>query len=116
MPRDRDHLADILGAARAIEEYVHGVTREQLDADNMRFDATVRELEIMGEGVKRLSDEYKAGNPEVPWRQMAGMRDVLIHAYDHVDPDEVWAAATVEVPKLLTFLRSIEPPLREEDQ
>lgn len=55
-------------------------------------DAVIRSLEILGEATKRLSPEFRLLHPDLPWRAMAGMRDVLIHAYDQVDLEEVWMA------------------------
>jgi hypothetical protein len=62
-------------------------------ASDILQDAVVRNLEIIGETTKRLSDACRQQHPQIPWRQMAGMRDVLIHAYDRVDLEEVWITA-----------------------
>lgn len=64
----------------------------------------IRELLIIGEAARRLSDEFKASHPSIRWRQMAGMRDILVHAYDHVDVDEVWRVATEELPDLIRYI------------
>src|SRR5688500_10873752 len=101
MPRDRDHAADILAAARLALSYVQGVSHESFESDTMRQDAVVRQLLIIGEATKRLSDGFKVLHPGVPWRQMAGMRDILIHSYDHVDLDQVWRVATQELDGLV---------------
>ncbi len=112
MSRDLDYVADILAAARLALGYVEGVGHERFLEDTMRQDAVVRELLIIGEAAKRLSGEFKARHSGVPWRQMAGMGDLLIHAYDHVDLDEVWRVATVELPGLLLY---IEPFISERE-
>ena len=65
---------------------------ETLAATDYLQDALLRCLEVMGEATKRLSAECRASHPEIPWRGMAGLRDVLIHAYDRVDLQEVWQA------------------------
>jgi len=93
MSRDLDYATDILAAARLALSYVARVAYEDFITDTMRQDAVVRELLIVGEAAKRLSDEFKVLHPDIPWRQMAGMRDILVHAYDHVDLDEVWRVA-----------------------
>lgn len=67
----------------------------------------VRQIEIMGEATKRLSDEFRNRHPDIPWRQMAGMRDILIHAYDHVDIEEVWRTATDSIPPLIRQIEQL---------
>lgn len=108
MSRDLDSLADILAAARLALSYVEGVSHEEFSRDTMRQDAVIRELLIIGEAAKRTSDEFKADHQDIPWRQMAGMRDILIHAYDHVDIDAVWSVAIEDLSELIS---SIEPLL-----
>ena len=111
MPRDLDYAADILAAARLALSYVKGVSYQTFVDDTMRQDAVVRELLIIGEAAKRLSDEFKAAHPGIPWRQMAGMRDILVHAYDHVDLDEVWRVAAAELTNLIA---AVEPIVQAE--
>lgn len=67
----------------------------------------MRELLIVGEAAKRMSDEFKAAHPDIPWRQMSGMRDILVHAYDHVDLDEVWRVVTEDLQELIAALERI---------
>lgn len=62
---------------------------------------------VIGEATKRLSDEFRSENSEIQWRLMAGMRDILIHAYDTVDIDEVWKTATKDVPELLSKIQPL---------
>ncbi|MCP9831962.1 DUF86 domain-containing protein [Synechococcus sp. HJ21-Hayes] len=73
--RDQDALRDILGV---------------MERTDYLQDALIRCIEVLGEAVKRLSPELREQNSDLPWRGMAGMRDLLIHAYDRVDLDEVW--------------------------
>jgi uncharacterized protein with HEPN domain len=74
--------------------------------DRKTQSAVLHQILILGEAAKRVSKAYRDQHPEIPWRQMAGMRDVLIHAYESVDVDEVWNTVNEEVPELL---RKIEP-------
>ena len=109
-PRDLTYLVDILEAARLVQTFVTGVDKEMFDADLMRQSAVARQIEIIGEATKRLSAEFKARHADIPWRQMAGMRDILIHAYNHVDLDEVWRTATIAIPSLIEHIEPLVPP------
>ncbi|MHB9132727.1 MAG: HepT-like ribonuclease domain-containing protein [Armatimonadota bacterium] len=104
MPRDADALLDILNAATLIQTFLSGISKDAFEQDVMRQAAVVREFEIIGEAAKRVSDDFKAAHPAIAWRGMAGMRDILIHAYDHVDLDEVWNAAEQSIPELIDDL------------
>ena len=66
-------------------------------------------IEIIGEATKRLSEDFKAEHSQIPWRSMAGMRDILIHAYNHVDLSEVWNTATVAIPTLISYIEPLIP-------
>jgi uncharacterized protein with HEPN domain len=90
-PRDRQALIDIRDVLdRALGYPIDKVDTFQ-DKDYLQ-DAVIRCLEVLGEACKRLSPEMRQLHPELPWRAMAGMRDILIHAYDQVDLEEVWMA------------------------
>lgn len=89
--RDRQALVDIRGVLdRALGYPIDN--EETFFAKDYRQDAVIRCLDILGEATKRLSPEFRRLHPGLPWRAMAGMRDVLIHAYDQVDLEEVWVA------------------------
>jgi uncharacterized protein with HEPN domain len=75
--------------------------------DRLRRAATLRNLEIIGEASRRLSEGIKSAHPHVPWVDMLGLRNLLIHAYDRVDLKEIWIITQVDVPKLIESLRSI---------
>lgn len=109
-PRDLSSLVDILAAARLVQMFIAGVDRTTFETDLMRQSAVVRQLEIMGEATKRLSEPFRASHPTIPWRQMAGMRDILIHNYDDVDLDEVWNVATISIPELIQQIEPLVPP------
>jgi uncharacterized protein with HEPN domain len=69
----------------------------------------LHQLLVIGEATKRLSRDFRASHPGIPWTQMSGMRDHLIHGYDDVDLSEVWSTATVDVPKLLAEIEPLVP-------
>ncbi|WP_456410776.1 HepT-like ribonuclease domain-containing protein [Oceanithermus sp.] len=83
---------------------------EALQRDELRTRAIVRALEVIGEVAKRVPAEYRARHPKIPWREMAGMRDKLIHDYLGVDASVVWATVKESLPELVS---RIEPLLAE---
>lgn len=87
-------------------DYTRGGQKEFLD-DRMRRDAVMRNLEILGEAAKRLSPAVRDSSPHIPWRDIAGMRDKLIHDYGQVDTLRVWDVIEGRLPKLLTDLQEI---------
>lgn len=110
MPRDTDHVADVVAAARWIESYASGVSREQFDNEPMRQDAVLRQVTIIGEAIRRLSEDFRLGHANIPWRDIVAMRNVVVHAYDRVDLDELWRVANREVPALADSLEALLPP------
>ncbi len=95
-------LEDILEACNKISSYVDGVGREELEGDSMRLDAVVRNFEILGEAARQLPQDIRDQLAEIPWRNIIGMRNILIHAYFGIDTDIVWAAATEQIAPLAT--------------
>jgi uncharacterized protein with HEPN domain len=91
MPRDyKVSLDDILEAVRRIEIYTSGMERDQFQSDLKTVDAVVRNLEIIGEATKNVPPEVRAKAVVVPWSKIAGMRDILIHAYFGIDVEIIW--------------------------
>lgn len=98
---DRLYLLHILESGEEIQEYVRGMTKRAFFADHKTQDAVVRRLEIIGEATKQLSSNAREQNASVPWRRIAGMRDILIHEYFAVDLNVVWATVKNGLPALL---------------
>jgi uncharacterized protein with HEPN domain len=96
----RDYLQDILDAVNDIESFVDGMTYEEFIKDRKTLNAVVRSIEIIGEASKNLPETLKANCKELPWKQMAGMRDKLIHAYFGVDVETLWKAVKENIPSL----------------
>jgi len=91
MGRDfRVYLDDILESIRNIEEYTRGFTFEEFVKDRKTVDAVIRNFEILGEAAKRIPEKVRREHPEIPWKDMVGMRDRLIHEYFGVRLDVVW--------------------------
>lgn len=99
MSGEAGYLRHILEAIEKIERYT-SVGRERFVRETHWQDATIRQLEIVGEAVKRLSPETRARQPEVPWKDITGMRDFLIHDYFGVDLETVWETSQRDVPVL----------------
>lgn len=107
--RDDDaRIADITEACEQIIEHIGG-DRDRFGAEPVLQAAAQRWLEIIGEAAARLSDDFQTTHPEVAWRSLIGMRNILAHGYFHIDDDIVWAAVTVSVPDLLDALRAVPP-------
>ena len=112
MHRDEATLLDIATAARLVLEFTEGMDEAGFLDDVKTQSSVLHQLMVLGKAVKRLSDDFRAGHPEIPWPLMAGMRDKLIHGYDIVDLEQVWRTATRDVPDLLHWL---EPRLPKEE-
>lgn len=112
MPRDETTLLDIANAARFVQSFVQGLTKEAFLADLKTQSAVLHQLTVIGEAVKRLSPAFRDRHPILPWSLMAGMRDHLIHSYDVIDLDEVWNTAGRDVPEVLVKIAPLlpEPP------
>jgi uncharacterized protein with HEPN domain len=105
---DTATLSDLVLACLRIIGYVQGASRSDLDHDNLLLSACCYQIAVIGEAVKRLSPTTRGTHPEVQWKDIAGMRDRLIHGYDAVDIDELWKTATEDVPALLEQIRTIQ--------
>ena len=97
---DLPYLRHILDAIGRVESYVSGVDESDFLENAEKQDAVIRQLQIIGEAVKRLSEELRAAYPDIPWREVAGMRDKLVHDYFGVDLQFVWITAAQDVPAL----------------
>ncbi len=109
MSRDQEALIDIGEAIKLIFQYVEGVDLDALAANIEKQDAILRRIMIIGEATKRLSSDFKKQHPAIPWKQIAGMRDVLTHDYDEVDLDEVWTVVNENLPQLLNYIEPLIP-------
>ena len=110
MKNDAVYLKHILDAARQIEIYAFGMTYETFLTMRLVQDGVIRQFEIIGEATKNLSDGFRSSHDVLPWRDMAGMRDKLIHQYFGVDMSAVWDSIENDIPlikeKLAELLRS----------
>jgi uncharacterized protein with HEPN domain len=102
-----DFVEDILDAMEKAEILLRDVTFNQFQSDFRIHFAVVRALEIIGEAAKRLPPSLREAYPDMPWRNLAGMRDRIIHGYDTVDLEIVWDVVKKDIPQLKPKVRSI---------
>ncbi|MFA5176383.1 MAG: DUF86 domain-containing protein [Candidatus Nanoarchaeia archaeon] len=112
MKRDMNlFIDDILKSIKNIEEFTKGLTKEKFSKDNLRQSATIRELEIIGEASKNISPSIKEKYSNTPWKDIAGFRDILSHAYFGVNIDRVWRIIKEDLPLLEKQINKIKEEL-----
>jgi uncharacterized protein with HEPN domain len=104
MQRDDAYLEDILQAAKSVRRFTDGVSLEAFKANEEKYEAVNRKFEIIGEAARRLSTDTQNLFPEIPWRLLTAMRNILIHDYDEVDLDIVWETVQRDLPPLIERL------------
>ncbi|MBW4682525.1 MAG: DUF86 domain-containing protein [Microcoleus vaginatus WJT46-NPBG5] len=109
MLRDSAALLDIARFAGQILELTLGMSREEFETDIRTQLAVLYEIAVLGEAVKRLSFEFRTQYPDIPWGEIAGMRDKVIHQYDKVKVDVVWHTIQNDVPALLAMIEPLLP-------
>lgn len=115
MPREELYVADLVDNARAVREYLDGVTRERWDADRVLRDAVLYRMLLLGEIASTLPDDLRDRYPDVAWRQIRAFRNLAVHRYFSVDWAVVWKIAQEEPPVLeeqaLAIIRAEFPDL-----
>lgn len=106
-PDQVGRLQDILNAATLIAGYVRDVSKEQFVENIEKKDAIVSRIEIIGEATAHLTDETRDAIPELPFRKIRGMRNIVAHDYANVNTDVVWDVATIHVPQMIAVLEPL---------
>lgn len=105
MRNDHDRLLDILDAIEKIEKYtIDG--RNRFDKDELIQIWVIHYIQVIGESACQISEEMMEQHPDIPWRQIIGMRNILVHAYFNVDPEEIWGVVKRDLPILKEKIRA----------
>ncbi len=108
MPRDyRVYLDDILESVGKIKDYTAGYTRQRFAEDSKTVDAVIRNLMVIGEAAKHVPQEVRARHPEAHWREMIGLRNIVIHEYFGINLDVIWNVIKTDLPALEIHVREI---------
>ncbi len=105
--RDKEWLAHMIEAIDKIEQYTHGINLASFLKDDEKQDAVIRRLEILGVATKRISETTRIKYPEVRWRAIAGLRDVITHQYFGLSLDKIWNVTVQDLPDLKLKLQMI---------
>lgn len=108
------YVRDILENMQDAEEFIQGMSYEQFVADKKTANAVLRSIEVIGEATKNVPDNVRAQYPQVPWKEMAGMRDKVIHSYFDVDKEIVWLVVKERIPALRPFVEQILRDLEDQ--
>jgi uncharacterized protein with HEPN domain len=112
--RDAAYLWDMRDAARDIVGWVQGVTYDQFCTNEMLHSAVERKLEVFGEAAGRVSTATQEGHPEIPWKDIKGVRVILAHKYADIELGVIWQAAINELPNILSKIDELMAPFEKE--
>lgn len=107
-----DYLDDILVAIEKIERFTNGMSYEEFVSNDKTVDAVLRNFEVIGEATKNVPAETRQEYSDVPWSEMAGMRDKLIHGYATIELRIVWMTVEQEIPTIAPQIESIRDELQ----
>ncbi|RKX51727.1 MAG: hypothetical protein DRP30_07465 [Thermotoga sp.] len=115
MKNDVVYLKHVRDAMKKVMKYLENKNKEEFIKNEILQDAVIRQLEIMGEAVKNLSLRIILDNPQIPWKGMVGLRDVLIHGYDKVNLEIIWKIAREDVPKTFKKIEDLIATFENEE-
>lgn len=105
------YLRDMAEFASVVLEYTEGLDQQGLLASRMRWDATLRNLELIGETATHIPEDFRAAHPQIPWRKIVALRSAIIHGHLGVDSDVIWSVIRDDVPALRDALAKVLDPL-----
>jgi uncharacterized protein with HEPN domain len=114
MWRDEPLLLDMLLAAGDALTFIAALDQSQFSQSKLHQNAVIRSLEVIGEAAAKVSPEFRDAHPEIAWRDIIGMRNRLIHGYSNVSLEIVWDVSRSKLPALITALRPLVPPDRDD--
>lgn len=104
----RFYLDDMIGFAEKVIAYTHGLDQAGFVTSGLNDDATVRNLELIGEAATHVPDAVRVANPQIPWRLIVATRNRLIHSYLGIDNDTLWSIIRIDIPALLPAMRALK--------
>ncbi len=107
MQRDQESLIDMANAIKRILRYAERISASELASNDEKLSAILYQIIILGEATKRLSSKLRQEYSEIPWREIAGMRDIIVHEYDQLDFDVIWDVVSHRLPELLIMINAL---------
>lgn len=114
MRSDESYFLDMLIAAQNIQQFTAGLTQEEFEASKLHQSAVIREMQVIGEASRSISQDMKVAHPEINWGQIAGMRNRVIHEYFRIDEKRVWEIVMDDIGVLIEQLKPLIPSDTEE--
>ena len=105
---DSVRVLHILDAIKEIENYIHGADKDTFVNNSMMFNATLHQLEIIGEAANGLSDGFIMNHPDIPWARIIGLRNLIVHEYFGVDDQTICSIVTINIPQLKQYLSELD--------
>jgi uncharacterized protein with HEPN domain len=115
MWRDDAYLLDMLLATRKVKEYTDDITWQSFSDNDLVQNAVMRQIQIIGEAARKVSIDYQQEHPEIPWQEIIGMRNRLVHEYFRILPRRVWDVVENDIEKLIQLIEPLVPPDESHD-
>lgn len=109
MWRDDAYLLDMLLAARKVIQFTHDISWERFERDELVQNAVMRQIQIIGEAARKVSLQCQQEHPDIPWNEIIGMRNRLVHEYFRIIPRRVWDVVEKDIPELIRLIEPLVP-------